>query len=168
MPTDRIAIVFEPKIPVVNQILILQAIDFLYSAEVLGTYGWRPDATNVPDWRNRIVSLPGKFIADEHVLRVESAHSSEVTEVVEGAAGPVEKLIEFLGLYFQKKRAGEFSLAENKVAFVRTQLLPTIKGLENAGASERQLQDLLNKAVLYVDDVLAELMSQQKLRIGPP
>ncbi len=166
MPTEGIEIVFESNIPVIGQVTILEAVDFLYSAIVLGTDGWRTDAPSVPNWLNRIVSLPGKFIKEEHFLIVESAHSdSPVTEVVIGTAAAVLTFISTLLESHRRKKKNEFTLAQSKIAFVTEQLQPAIRALQKAGASADQVKALVQKSATYLDDLLTELISKEKLQI---
>lgn len=162
MANDRISITFEPNVPVAGQILILEAVDYLYSLAALMYVGWSHEAARIPDWHKFIVNSPGKLLAEENTLRVHSAHSSAVTEVVEGidkAIKQLKKLVDML------KQLREEERAKSKLQVIREELLPLIEKLRQQGASEERIRLMVENAALYVDEVLIGLMTRDKLKL---
>jgi hypothetical protein len=163
MATEQLAITFEPNVPVVGQIVILEAVDFLYSLGVLRDVGWSPQALQLRDWRRFLVTAPGKLLSPENTLRVHSAHSSAVTEVVEGVDRGVALLRMLLNRLKQLCNEG---LAREKLRVIREELLSLIEKLRELGASEERLDQMVEKASVYADEVLTELAAQNKLRMN--
>lgn len=162
MADNRISITFEPNVPVAGQILILQAVDYIYSLAALMSVGWSPQAARMSDWHKFVVNSPGKLLSEEHALRVHSAHSSAVTEVVEGidkAIKQLKKLVDTL------KELREEERAKSKLRIVREELLPLIEKLRQQGASEERIRLMVENAALYVDEVLIGLMARDKLKL---
>ena len=162
MATNQLAITFEPNVPVVGQILILEAVDFLYSLGVLQTVGWNPQAQLQSDWHRFVGTTPGKLLSPENALRVHSAHSSAVTEVVEGVDKGIELLKKLLARLRQLRAA---RAASENLRVIREELLPLAEKLRQLGASEERLRQMIDKALMYADQVLTELMEQKKVQI---
>ncbi|MBW7992560.1 MAG: hypothetical protein FVQ84_21445 [Planctomycetes bacterium] len=160
MANEKLVLTFEPNITVAGQILILEAVDFIYSVAVLKDVGLRNDRP--PDWHLYITTLPGKLLAPAWVLRVHSAHSSAVTEVVEGVDRGVQLLKKLLRMLRELQAVGP---AQIKLRIVREELLPVIEHLRTLGAPEEQINEMISKVLLYADGVLTELMKQNKLKL---
>ena len=105
MESKNMSLTFEPRIPVMGQIVILEAVEFLYSLEALKEVGWMKDVQRLGSWQRFVATTPGKLLSQEHVLIVESARTGSVTEVVSGLAQPVERLLKFLFFYKAEKEA---------------------------------------------------------------
>lgn len=162
MATKQLSIIFEPDVPVAGQILILEAVDFLYSLGVLKDVGWSEQAQRLPDWHRFASTSPGKLLASENVLRVRSAHSSVVTEIVGGIDKGIE-LLKTLIDRLKQLRAGE--RAQAKLRIIREEILPLIEKLRKQGASEDRINRMVENAAVYVEEVLVNLMLQDKLKI---
>lgn len=121
MASENLEITFEPNVPVAGQILILEAVEFLYSLGVLRDVGWGPQTQQLTDWHRFITTSPGKLLASENTLRVESAHSSAVTEVVKGVDKGLQLLRKLIDRIKQLHGAG---LAREKLRVIREELLP--------------------------------------------
>jgi hypothetical protein len=160
MATEKLVLTFEPNIPVAGQILVLEAVDFLYSVTVLTDVGLRADRP--PDWHRYITTAPGKLLAPAWLLRVHSARSSAVTEVLEGVDRGVQRLRRLLRTLRELQAVGP---AQVKLRIVREELLPVIEHLRTLGAPEEQINEMISKALLYADEVLTELMKQNKLTV---
>jgi hypothetical protein len=48
---------------------------------------------------------------------------------------------------------------------IREELLPLIDKLKQFGASEERINKMIEKALVYVDEVLTKLTAQKKLKI---
>ncbi len=162
MASKQLAITFEPNVPVTGQILILEAVDFLYSLAILRDIGWSEEVERQPDWHRFVTTSPGKLLSRENVLQVHSAYSSAVTEVVEGVDKGVELLKKLLGRIKQLRGA---ALAQERLRVIREELLPLIEKFKKLGVSEDRLNKMLDNAAIYADEVLTELMTQNKLQI---
>jgi len=162
MPSQELALTFEPDVPVVGQILILEAVDFLYSLGVIGALGWSPDVEPGTDVAQFVVTVPGKLLPTQYTLRVRSAYSSQVTEVVGGVDKGLELLWKLLDRIKQLRGVG---VAGEKLRVVREELLPVIEKLRQLGASDERIKELVQRALLYADQVLTELMAQHKLKL---
>jgi hypothetical protein len=161
MPIKQLSITFEPNVSVVGQILILEAVDFLYSIAVLQEVGWSQEAQQLPEWRRFLATSPGKLLARENVLTVRSAHSSAVTEVLDGADKGVDLFTKLLNAIINARLASP----SQKLHIINEQLFPLIENLKKAGASEEQIKGMTARVVLYSDQVLADLMAKQKVKI---
>lgn len=162
MATQQLAITFEPNVPVVGQVLILEAVDFLYSLGVLRDVGWGPQAQQLTDWHRFVTTSPGKLLSSENTLRVHSAHSSAVTEVVEGVDKGLELLRRLVNRLMQLRGSG---VAGEKLRVIHEELLPLIEKLKQLGAPEERINKMVEKTLVYADDVLTELIEQNKLKI---
>lgn len=162
MPIKQISITFEPNVPVVGQILILEAVDFLYSIAVLQEVGWSQEAQQLPEWRRFLATSPGKLLARENVLTVRSAHSSAVTEVLDGVDKGVDLFTKLLNAITTVRLASP----REKLRIINEQLFPLIENLKRAGASEEQINEMRRKVALYASQVLDDLMSKQKVTIA--
>lgn len=167
MDAQGLEVSFESRIPVVRQILILEALDFVYSVFALAETEWNETLANSPDWPRLISTHPGKLLRPEHVLTVEYARTGSIIEVVSGVAGPVVKALKFLASYRLQVEKARITNPREKLKTVHQQLLPLIDMLKKRGASQDQVNQLVAKAYMYVDDVLTSLLIAQKLELAP-
>jgi hypothetical protein len=164
---QAIEITFETKVPVMGQILILEAIDFLYSLFALDETEWREEfATGREDWGNFIASAPGKVLRPENALTVEYARTGSMIEVVSGVASAVERFFEYIGNYRTQIKAHQVKQAHEKLRIIDKDILPIIDKLKKRGASQRRLDAIRDNALTYTDRVLATLMESQKLELA--
>jgi hypothetical protein len=66
---DALEVSFESRVPVVGQILILEALDFIYSLSALGNVPFT--APLAPPLDELAIGAPGKLLPKEHALTVE-------------------------------------------------------------------------------------------------
>lgn len=162
---DALELKFETPIPLVGQIMILEAVDYLYALTALGQLDWRRDYRSIPNWQESLVTAPGKLLDPENNLHVTHMYPGSVKEVVQGIAGAVEKLVEFLLLYREKKTAAQIKNLADTTAYIRHQLAPTLDRLKKNGVPERNIERTLSKAQQLLDEVLDELVCRNQLAI---
>jgi squalene cyclase len=124
--------------------------------------GWSPRAQQLTDWHRFITTSPSKLLSLENTLPVHSAHSSAVAEVVEGVDKGLQLFRKLIDRIKQLRGTG---LAREKLRVIREELLPLIDKLKQFGASEERINKMIEKALVYVDEVLTELTAQKKLKI---
>jgi hypothetical protein len=163
--SDALELTFETPIPLVGQIMALEAVDHLYSLLALAESDWRGDIEKIEDWEQKFVTLPGKLLAPENTLQVTGMYPGSATEVLKGLAGPVAKLVEFLLLYRQKRRQANLQEQSEKLKIVLEQLLPLMDKMKKRGIAQKNIQATVIKAFQFVDEVLDGMMSHDKLTI---
>lgn len=171
MELDEIEIVFETNIPVGGQIIILESIDYLYSAFALRDLGWSSNLENTPEWFSGIVNLPGKFVADENLLRAKSAKSGSIIETISGIATVLSLLLQALSFYMEFRRRHKNNKPEEEIQssfqseYMLLVMQPLIAKLRNKGVSEQELAILLNNCYNRLE-VLNNLVESNKLKIN--
>jgi hypothetical protein len=155
-----IEVSFEPRVPVVGQIFILEALDFIYSLMALAEAPFT--APPSPSVDEIAVDGPGKLLARDNLLTVESVRNGSVMEILSGlpaALSKADNLIRWCITNIALRGA------PMRIDFIRNQLLPAIEALKKQGLSDRAAERVLRKATQYLDDVITELTSQGKLQI---
>jgi hypothetical protein len=137
---DALELTFETPIPLVGQIMILEAVDYLYGLTALSLLDWKRDFESIENWRSAIVSTPGKLLDQDKNLHVAHMYPGSVKEVVAGVAGPVEKLTEFLLLYREKKTAAKIKNLADATTYVRQNLTPLLDKMKKHGVPERDIE----------------------------
>jgi hypothetical protein len=157
-----VEVTFEPRVPVVGQILILEAFDFVYNLTALGeTPVLAPPAPSLGDLA---VSAPGKLLAQQNNLTVEYVRNGSVKEILSGLPAALDKVLALLKWFVINI---QLKGAPARIEFVRNELAPAIAALKQQGLSDRGAEHLIKKAATYLDDVLAKLITQKKLSIDP-
>jgi hypothetical protein len=152
--SDAIEVTFKTPIPVVGQLMILEAVDHLYSLFALGEVGWREGAPELDDWQDLFERFPGKLLGPQNALYLTHMYPGSAKEIVKGLAGPVEKFIEFVALYRNKKRQAELKEAKQQLKLISEQLLPLLKQMSKAGIPKDKVERTIVKAYQQLDEVL--------------
>ena len=166
MEFQALEVSFESRVPVIGQVLILEALEHLYSLFALAEVDWREDLANDPDWKRFVVSSPGKLLRAEHALTVEYARIGSVKEVLSGVVGPLTKFFQFLASYRLQVEKHRITQAQHKLQIVEKELLPLIDKLKKRGVKKEQTDELVQRAYHFTDDVLVGLMTLQKLELS--
>jgi hypothetical protein len=166
METPALEISFESRVPVIGQILILEALDHLYSVFALAEVDWRDEFAAGTDWQRFVVSSPGKLLRPEHALTVEYARTGSVKEVVSGLGTALLKFFKFLSSYRLQVEKHNVTQAHEKLRIIEKELFPIIDKLKKRGAKKEQIDNLLKHAYHYTEEVLTGLMASQKLELS--
>jgi hypothetical protein len=167
MDIEGIEITFEPRVPVVGQTMILEALDYIYSVIAVGEVGVRDDPSLTSRLGELASDLPGKLLRPEHVLTVEYARTGSVKEGLSGVLKSLKALLEFLATYRVRVEQEKAKLAREKLRIIREELLPTIDKLKKRGLSDEDVSRVLEKLYLFTEDVLTPLMERRKLSLAP-
>jgi DNA repair exonuclease SbcCD ATPase subunit len=145
--------------------MVLEAVDYLYSLMVPAHTDWKDDLKSTESWQEVFATLPGKLLGEEKILNVTHMYPGSAIEILQGLAGPVEKLIEFLALYREKKRLAQIQALEKSLEIITKQLMQVLAKMQKNGVPQENIKRTIAKAHYHMDQVLDALMSQNKVAI---
>lgn len=162
---DSIELRFETPIQIIGQVSALEAIEHVYSLMTLATTDWRKGFDDIENWQDFFAESPGKLLQPENALYLTHMFPGSAVEIARGLASPVEKLIEFLLLYRQKKRDAQLNEQSQRLRIVMEQLLPVVAKMKKAGVPDDKIQRTIAKAYQFIDHILDEMAESGALTI---
>jgi hypothetical protein len=180
MERKALALKFETDMPVIGQVMVLEAIDFIYTLKALDWVDAKTQWRIEGDWQRVVGQLPGKLLREEHFLLLHTARAGSVTEVVKGAAQPIAGTIEAILTYKAKikkieaevrlmrvtEQEKEQEMLKRQLLMVREDLFPLIEKLKSYGVADSELNQLVVRAYQHASTVLAQLEKLGKVQIS--
>jgi small nuclear ribonucleoprotein (snRNP)-like protein len=162
---DALEVTFETPIPLIGQVMVLEAVDYLYALMALAYTDWKEDYSSIENWREAIVNVPGKLLPRESNLHLTQMYPGSAKELLQGMARPAEKFVEFLFTYREKKVAAKIKNLSEATEYVQHQLLPLADKMRKKGVPDRNIERTLNKAYQFLDEVLDDLVDRKQIAI---